>query len=163
MTSEASSQPIASAWRSASRDRAGPMVTTATTVEASASFRSSAISIAYSSYGEIDQVTPSVLIDLPSAATETRTVESGTCLSGIRIFTTDCRPSGPLALEPPRDELQNVHRADLLLHALCPDALLEHDQTKRGAARDFVGPDVSCDKLVAPVCITDLQPVLCIP
>ena len=61
--------------------------TTATIVVGSASLRSSAISIAYSSYGEIDQVMPSVTIDVPSGATFTRTVESGTCFSGIRIFT----------------------------------------------------------------------------
>ena len=82
----ASSQPMASACRSASRDRAGPTVTTLTVVEASASLRSSAISIAYSSYGEIDQVMPSVAMLFPSAPTFTRTVESGTCLIGMRIF-----------------------------------------------------------------------------
>src|SRR5688500_1458654 len=89
VTSVASSQPIASAWRSASRERAGPTVTTLTVVDGSPSLCSSASSIAYSSYGEIDQVMPSVATDFPSAATLTRTVESGTCFRQTRNFTSD--------------------------------------------------------------------------
>src|SRR6185503_18939171 len=89
VTSVASSQPIASACRSASRDRAGPTVTTETVLDGSPSLCSSASSIAYSSYGEIDQVIPSVATDLPSAATFTRTVESGTCFRQTRNFISD--------------------------------------------------------------------------
>src|SRR5437016_7196646 len=126
-TSVASSQPIASACRSASRARAAPTVTTETTVLASWSFRSSASSIAYSSYGEIDQVTPSVAIDRPSAPTFTRTVESGTCLRQTRNLI-----SAPLRRslgQAGRDQLEDVDRLDLLGDALRADALLQHDQT----------------------------------
>ena len=86
MTSVASSQPIASAWRSASFVRGPPTLITLTTVSAAVSLCSSASSIAYSSYGEMDHVTPSVTTDLPSGATFTRVVESGTCLTQMRIF-----------------------------------------------------------------------------
>ena len=94
VTRVASSQPIASACRSASRARAGPSVTTLTVVPWFASLCSSASSIAYSSYGEIAQVMPSVAMVFLSAPTFTRTVESGTCFTQTRSF---------IGLDPLRD------------------------------------------------------------
>ena len=95
VTSVASSQPIASAWRSASFARAPPTVTTLTTASGAVSLCSSASSIAYSSYGEIDHVTPSVTIERASGATLTRVVESGTCLMQMSTLTPSGPPSGP--------------------------------------------------------------------
>ena len=94
VTSVASSQPIASACRSASFARGPPSVTTLTTESGAVSLCSRASSIAYSSYGEMDQVIPSVTIERPSGATFTRVVESGTCLMQMRSLTPSRPPSG---------------------------------------------------------------------
>src|SRR6266542_3618733 len=140
LTRVASSQPIASAWRRASFARGPPTVTTLTTVSGCPSLCSSASSMAYSSYGEIDHVTPSVTTDLPSGATFTRVVESGTCFRQTRIFIGSVRSHRRASIgQPRRDELEDVDRSQLLLDPLRAHPLVEHDQAERATRRDLRG------------------------
>src|SRR6266550_3529766 len=74
-----------------------------------------------------------------------------------------CRQSGPLLLQPLRDELEHVDRAHLLLHALCPDAYLQHDQAERAPAGDLRGPGFGRQELVDPAVIDALTDLLLHP
>src|SRR5439155_26613559 len=91
----------------------------------------------------------------------TTTANATTSNSSVNAIAKMVVPSvRSITLQPPRNELEYVDGPDDILHALRPDALLEHDQAERAAARDLRRAAIDREELLDPAVVHPLADLL---